>query len=149
MRFFFRLIAAPMMAMALLIAPAHAGDIDRSDPAATAIGFLKAFKSKDVVAMATFSNAENKEMFDDLAANGEASKAYKNVFKGWRFESALAWNGKVGDVRYRKGDAIVPFHEMEGDEVAVVVLTMENGVWGLEDINSPSKSRLESLPTSP
>ena len=149
MAILFKLIAAPLIAMALLIAPAHAGEIDRTDPSATAIGFLTAFKAKDVVAMATFSNAENKEMFDDLAANGEASKVYKNVFKGWRFESASAWDGSVGEVRYRKGQAIVPFHEMEGDEVAVVVLTKENGVWGLEDINSPSKSRLESLPTSP
>lgn len=149
MAYLFKLIAAPLMAIALLIAPAYADEIDRTDPSATAIGFLKAFKAKDVVAMAEFSNAENKEMFDDLAANGEASKVYNNVFRGWRFESASAWDGSVGQVRYRKGDAIVPFHEMEDDEIAVVVLTKENGVWGLEDINSPSKSRLESLPTSP
>ena len=52
-----------------------------------------------MIAMAKFSNAKNKEMFDDLAANGEASEFYKTVFAGQKFETVSAWDGAVGQAR--------------------------------------------------
>ena len=41
------------------------------------------------------------------------------------------------------------FHQMEGDEVAVFVLTNEDGVWGIEDINSPTRADFDAMPTTP
>ena len=142
----FKLIAAPMIAMALLRAQVQAGEVDRYNPIRAATGFLNAFKARDVVAMAKFSNAKNKEMFDDLAANGEASEFYKTVFAGQKFETVSAWDGAVGQARRYNFQAIVPFHGIHSDVVAVVVLTQENGVWGLKDISRISNSQLENLP---
>lgn len=145
-----RLIILPVIAVVLSMTPAQSADLDRTDPAAVAVAFLNAFKAKDVIAMAPLSNETNREMFTSLAAEGEAHKAYNDVFSGWRFDSAVAWDGTVQPTRYKEnGEAVVAFHQMPDDEVAVIVLTKENGIWGIEDINSPSNDQLMSLSTTP
>lgn len=148
MRFLMVTLAAPL-AVLLLAMQAIAAEVDRRDPAATATAFLEAYAAKDVVAMAPLSNETNRETFMALAEQGEEHEAYGEIFGGWRLEAAKAWQGTVATVRYSvKGNALVPFHEVDGD-VAVIVLTRENGIWGIEDINKWDKASFEARPTAP
>lgn len=147
MRFLMRLLAFPLMAL-LIAMPAGADEIDRQDPTATAVAFLTAYKARDVVAMAPLSNETNRKMFTALANEGKQHKAYDNVFGGWRWTAAQAWTGDVGTVRYNKGGhALVPFGEKDGEVFVVVLTSDDDGIWGLEDINSPDKADFEALPT--
>ena len=146
MRMSLSVLAAPVLALGLVIfSPVLAADLDRGDASATALAFLTAYKARDAAAMAPLVNAKNRELFTALAAEGEAHPAWGKVFGGWRWEAAEAAPGPVGVPRYSEdGEALVPFHEM-GDEVAVVVLTREDGQWAMEDINSPDKASFEAL----
>ena len=128
---------------------AMAEDVDRDDPAATAAAFLAAYQSRDLVAMAPLMNANNREFFDSLAAQGESHPRYRSIFKGWRWDAVTAWGGALGETRYKDGEAVVLFGEMSADEVAVVVLTREAEGWAVEDVNSPSPDDFTSLPTEP
>ncbi len=151
MRRFFLSLAIPLLTIGILfsVGSAHAGDLDRTDPAATAKAFLMAFKAKDVAAMAPLTNTKNRDMFSALAKDGDKHPAYDEIFGGWRFEAVEKWDGTVEPTRYDdRGRAIVGFATI-GDEVAVVVLTKDGDDWGLEDINSPSKQRFDELPTEP
>jgi len=148
-----KVLAAVFMALSLIVMSgpaAIADEIDRSDPVATAQAFLMAFKTKELATMAELVNSSNKEMFEELAVEGKTNRGYKEVFGGWRYEAALAATSVSEPLKYnRRGEGVVMFHQMEGDEVAVFVLTNEDGVWGIEDINSPSVADYDALSTTP
>ena len=148
-----KVLAAVFLSLSLIVMngpSAVATDIDRTDPVATAQAFLLAFKTKDLVKMAELVNSSNKEMFEELAAEGEANRGYKEVFGGWRYEAAVAASGVSDTVKYnRRGEGVVMFHKLEGDEVAVFVLTNEDGIWAIEDINSPGTAQYDDLPSTP
>ena len=151
MRMSLSVLAAPVLALGLAFAvsPVSAADPDRADPAATAAAFLTAYKARDAAAMAPLVNAKNHELFTALAAQGEAHPAWPKVFGGWRWEAAQASSGTTGPARYTETDeALVPFHDM-CDEIAVIVLTGEDGRWAMEDINSPDKATFEALSETP
>jgi len=148
-----KLLASVFLALSLIVISgpaAVADDIDRTDPVATAQAFLTALKTKDLAKMAELVNSSNKEMFEELAAEGEANRAYKEVFGGWRYQAALAASGVSDAVKYnRRGEGVVMFHQMDDNEVAVFVLKNEDGVWGIEDINSPSRESYDAMPSTP
>ncbi len=143
-----RLLAALPLLLALIVAlPAQA--LDRTDPAATAEAFLTAFAEKDLATMAALVNSNNEKMFRELAEEGESHKRYKSIFSGWRWEAGQKWSDASGETRYKGDEAVVFIAAMSANEVAVVVLTLEEGQWAVEDINSPSPERYNSLPTTP
>ena len=63
--------------------------------------------------------------------------------------TAEAWTGDLSEARYDGASALVKFADMEGDEVAVIVLMKDGDIWGVEDINSPSPADFEKLPKTP
>lgn len=146
---FRRSFLALMTCFAVLPATLAAAEVDRSDPVATAQAFLTAYKARDLAVMAELVNQTNKRDFTELAEQGESHGMYKGVFSGWRWEAATSAPDTVGEVRYRRDEAVVFLTDMPGDEVAVLVLTSDAGVWGIEDINSPSPADFAALPTTP
>ena len=112
---------------------------------------LRAYGRRDLESLSDFSLAMNREFFAEIAQQGEDHPRYDSIFKGWRFEAVEAWDGEMGETRYRdESTAVVKFHEMNESEVAVVVLEKnENGYWRFEDINSPARSEFDSLSTKP
>ena len=136
----------------LFVAPvsvASADDVDRSDPVATAGAFLKVYKAKDPAAMAPLMVEEAQGFLAEIAEQGESHKGWNRVFGGWRMTAAEGWDGDLSEARFRDGMAVVKFAEMEGDEVAVIMLKKEGDTWGVEDINSPSPADFEKLPKTP
>ena len=143
---------APVLALLFLIVSGPvapwAAEIDRTDPAATAQAFLTAYRAKDVKAMAPLANKTNEKFFNELAAQGETHKAFNDVFSGWRWE-AMQLSDTVGEVRYDKRGAMVFVGAMPGDEVGVIALTKDDGIWGIEDINSPSPADFQGMSATP
>ena len=138
------------LALAMAFPTAFAADVDRSSAHATAQAFLTAYKAKDLAMMAELVNQSNKKFFNKLAKEGEASSGYKEVFSGWRWKVAVGATEVSDEIRYNKrGEALMMFSEMPSNEVAVFVLTNEAGVWGIEDINSPTPAEFAAMPTTP
>lgn len=121
---------------------------DRSDAKSTAKAILKAYRTRDVIALSGLSRKFNRKLLAELAAQGESHPRYNSIFSGWRWQLIKKWNGQIGDVRYQKNKgrlgASVVFSEMNEHEVAVVTVIWEEGQWCFEDIHSPSIQRFES-----
>jgi hypothetical protein len=123
-----------------------ASAVDRTDARSTAQAVLQAYKARDLAALAGLSNAGNQQFFSEIAAQGEAHPRYASIFSGWRWDAVQAWDGALRDLRYRGADeARVHFGDMQGDEIAVVVLEWEDGQWAFEDVNSPSRADYQAL----
>lgn len=139
-----------LAALALVVALAGpAAALDRRDPADVTRAFLTAFQAQDLTAMAALVNANNRRLFEEIAAQGSSHPRWSDLFGGWRATAARAWTGALGAPRYRSGEAWVPFGSLAGGELAVLVLTEEDGGWAVEDINSPSREDVERLPIAP
>jgi len=136
-------------------APAHdapkAGPAVQAAPQEVAKQILAAYKARDHARLLALSNATNQPIMKQLAEQGEKHPRYKSIHGGWRARTVESWNGRLGDVRYPSPtEAWVAYQTDErGDEVFVVVLTLEDGKWLFEDINSPSKERFEKAPRTP
>jgi hypothetical protein len=118
--------------------------VDRSDPASTAAAVLRAYRARDVIAMAGLNNAANRQIFLELAAQGEAHPRYKSFFSGWRWASVQTWDGRVGETRYRNARAYVKYGARE-DRVLAVVLDFADGQWTFEDLNAPSAADFAAM----
>ena len=120
--------------------------VDRTDAAATAVAVLTAYQQKHLAELATLCTTGNRDIFVELADQGEKHPRYRSIFSGWRWESLANWDGQIGEVKYRNDKtAVVKFGEIGAKEVAVVVLEWADNIWCFEDINSPNKSNFESL----
>jgi len=148
MRILSRTLALFALLLAVAIAPS-ARAADRTDLVATAKAFAIAYGARDVVAMAELVNSNNTKMFRELAEQGENHRDYEGIFSGWRWKYGSKWSDASGEVRYRRDQALVLVSEIADDEVAVLVFTSEDGLWGLEDIHSPSKSSWEGYSPTP
>lgn len=146
-----RLALSISLALAILgaaDAPALArSSVDRTDARATARAVIGANRAKDLAALAKLSTGGNRRMLAEIAAKGEAHPRYRSIFRGWRWKAIQAWNGKLGRVRYAKGDppkrVRVEFQKM-GREVTVVTLDRRKGKWAFDDIHSRSEKRFQS-----
>ena len=123
------------------------GNVDRSDPESTAQAILTAYKAKDLSALADFSTTSNKEILSEIAAQGEKHPRYQSIFSGWRWEAVQGWQGKLGEVRYKRiaGEPVAQVYlgGLDGDKIAVVTLTWEKGQWCFDDINRSDRQRFE------
>ncbi len=124
------------------------GGLDRTDATSTATAILTAYKSKDLKTLATLCNSTNRGMFDELANQGEAHPRYNSIWQGWRWEAVAGWDGTIRETRYDEDEALVHFADMEGDEIAVVVLSWEDDQWAFEDVNSPDRSSFKKISTT-
>ncbi|MDH3600685.1 MAG: hypothetical protein OEU26_13710 [Candidatus Tectomicrobia bacterium] len=105
--------------------------VDRTSAKETARAILSAYRSRDVIALASLVNRTNRSIFIELAGQGENHPRYGSVFSGWRWQGVQAWDGKLGEARYRHyvgtaGDeyqANVKFGQLGPDELLVVTLT--------------------------
>ncbi len=128
--------------------PAQQARTDRSDARSTAQAILTAFQRRDVIALAGLTNQVNKQIFVELAEQGEGHPRYDLVFEGWRWEIVEAWDGGLSEARYRhfvgsardSYEAQVQFADMGTDEIGVVTMTWEGNQWAFEDINSPDRA---------
>lgn len=137
-----------LMILAIAAAGPAVADTDRSDPRAVTDAFLTAYKARDLDALATLVNRYNRNLFEEIAAQGEAHPDYTEVFGGWRGEAADGWDGETLEVRYDGSQAVVRFADLSADETAVLVLDDENG-WAVADINSPDRADYDALPSTP
>lgn len=120
--------------------------VDRTNAKATAGAVLSAYRARDVIALAGLVNETNRGIFVELAGKGESHPRYNSVFSDWRWESVQAWNGQMGEARYRhyvgtardEYQAHIKFGQLGPDELLVVTLTWEGGKWCFEDIHSPT-----------
>lgn len=134
----------PVPAAAFQVEPAEPPRA-RIDPAEAARAILTAYRARDLAALARSATADNRALLQEIAAQGEAHPRYRSVFGGWRTAAVQAWDGRVGEVRYRdlrdgpRGtvEAQVAFGR-SADEVFVVTLELRGSTWLFEDINSPT-----------
>jgi hypothetical protein len=142
----FTAVAALLVVFSASAASLTGQTVDRTDPSATAAAVLSAYQAREVEALAPLANRDNRELLLELSAQGEQHPRYQSIFSGWRWDAVHAWDGVLGEVRYRNAaEALVSFAELGPDEIAVVVLTWEEGGWAFEDVNSPSRARFEAL----
>ncbi len=122
--------------------------IDRNDAKDTALAILQAYKTRDMVALASLSRELNRDIFSEMVKQGENHPRYNSIFSGWRSQAVQAWQGQIGEVRYRGGSgsetARVKFAETGPDRIIVVVLIWENGKWCFEDINTSDRNTFEA-----
>tara|TARA_B100001971_G_scaffold24097_1_gene18750 strand:- start:57 stop:539 length:483 start_codon:yes stop_codon:yes gene_type:complete len=130
--------------------PSSQAQVDRTDAKSTAGAMLRAYKAKDLRTLATLSTKSDHDFLIEMADSGESHRRYRDFmevnFSGWRWEGMLAWNGQIGEARYKQStggwgsriDASVKFGESESGSILVVKLEWEDGKWCFEDIHSPS-----------
>jgi len=133
--------------LVLAVSQAARAETDRNDPRAVSAVFLTAFKARDTATLATLVNRYNRKFFEEIAAEGESHPGYAEVFGGWRGAAADAWDGTTLELRFDGEQAVVRFGDIAADEVAVLVLSDEDG-WAVADINSPDRADFEALPDS-
>lgn len=125
--------------------------VDRSDARSTATAALKAYQSRDVIALAGLVVPNNRQIFIELAGQGKQHPRYNSIFSGWRWQLVQSWNGNIGKVHYRHNVgsavdnyvAVVKFADMGPDEISVVTLDWGDGQWWFEDIHSPSRAEFD------
>jgi len=126
--------------------------LDRGDAPATAAAFLRAYAAKDLLAMAELANDDNRQIIQELKAQGESHPRWRSVFAGSRWDAVSNWKGNLGETRYfertvlekKKAEAEVQFAEASTPgKLVVVTLTWEAGKWCFEDINFPRKETFE------
>jgi hypothetical protein len=115
--------------------------VDRTDAKSTAGAILRAYKAKDLRTLATLSTKSDHDFLIEMADSGESHRHYRDFmesnYSGWRWEGMLAWNGQIGEARYKQStggwgsriDASVKFGELGPEEVLVVKLKCEEGKW--------------------
>ena len=115
--------------------------VDRTDAKSTAGAVLRAHKAKDLRTLATLATKSDHDFFIEMADSGESHRHYRDFmesnFSGWRWEGMLAWNGQIGEARYKQStggwgsriDASVKFGESESGSILVVKLKWEDGKW--------------------
>ena len=111
--------------------------VDRTDAKSTAGAILRAYKAKDLRTLATLSTKCQYDFFIEMADLGESHSPYRDfmeeLFWEWRGEGMRAWNGQIGEARYKQSmskiRASVKFGELGPEEVLVVKLKCEEGKW--------------------
>ena len=109
--------------------------VDRTDAKSTAGAILRAYKAKDLRTLATLSTKSDHDFLIEMADSGESHRRYRDFmevnFSGWRWEGMLAWNGQIGEARYKQSSskATVKFGELGPEEFLVVKLKCEDGKW--------------------
>ena len=115
--------------------PSSQAQVDRTDAKSTAGAMLRAYKAKDLRTLATLATKSDHDFFIEMADSGESHRRYRDFmevnFSGWRWEGMLAWNGQIGEARYKQSSskATVKFGELGPEEFLVVKLKCEDGKW--------------------
>ncbi len=126
--------------------------VDRNDPGSTAYAVLYAFKTKDFQALPGLVLETNRQQAADFACLDDTSRARLSFYQNWRWQSVDAWNGQIGEIRYRhyvsanrdEYRANVIFGESGPDELLIVTLFREDGKWAFEDLHSPPRQSFNS-----
>ena len=109
------------------------------DPRATAIAILDACRGSDPAVLRPLATSSNADEIPQPEAGQSLCAAIFGV-DSWRNQAVTAWDGQIQAVRRDGERARALFHAMEGDEVAVVAMKLENDQWRFDDINSPSRA---------
>ena len=117
--------------------PSSQAQVDRTDAKSTAGAMLRAYKAKNLRTLATLATKSDHDFLIEMADSGESHRRYRDFmevnFSGWRWEGMLAWNGQIGEARYKQSRskirASVKFGELGPEEVLVVKLKCEEGKW--------------------
>jgi hypothetical protein len=129
---------------------AAARDVDRTNPAAVAAAALTALRAKDLATVATYCRGDNAVLFNEVAIQGERHPRYRSIFSGWRWDMVSGWNRRIGEARLRdEGTAVVPFADVNRDEVAAVTLFLVDGKWWVDDMNRFSKRTIATMSAMP
>jgi hypothetical protein len=127
-------------------------ELDRTDSRLTATAILQAYKTRDLLALSELSTRGNRAILSEVIKEGEQHPRYNSIFSGWRWQSIQAWQGQVGESRYRQLSetenrylkARVKFAENGRDSFVVVTLILEDGKWCFEDINNADRQGFEA-----
>jgi hypothetical protein len=127
--------------------------LDRTDAPATAAAVLRAYAAKDLAAMAELSNADNRQIINEMIAQRENHPRWRSAFVGGRWDAVSNWKGNLGETRYfelnvlgRKDvEAQVQFAETSPPgKLVVVSLVWEGGKWCFQDIKFPASRNLRT-----
>ena len=131
--------------------PRKISKLDRTNPQATTLTVLSAYKEQDLKILKLLSTDENIKIIEKLMLDQEIVEG-RRIFSNWRWEMIEKWDGTIKDIRKNKeGDAmyLAFFKPADGkalSEVGVVKMTLEGGQWCFDDIQSPTKMEFERLP---
>ncbi|HEX7901233.1 MAG TPA: hypothetical protein VF950_25975 [Planctomycetota bacterium] len=119
--------------------------VDRANAASTAKAALTAYKAKDLDALGAVAASSNLVILKELKEQGEKHPRWKSLFVGGRWEAVSKWSGPTLPARYfGEKLARVPFGEPTAEgRLTVVVLKWEEGKWGFEDVNFPTRESFE------
>jgi len=117
----------------------------RTDARSTAYAVLYAFRHKEYELLANFVLERNVERATNFAQLDESDPARISFYSNWRWQHILAWDGRIGDIRYRhyvsnerdEYRANVVFGDLGSAELLVVTLIWENMMWAYEDLHTP------------
>ena len=89
--------------------------------------------------MITVGSPEWHEPLTEVVEKGEAAKAYREIFRGWRHEAAVAWDGNFLEMRTKtfgggKTYTMLPYHTDKEGWIGVIMLLKNDGGWYVDDI---------------
>lgn len=89
--------------------------------------------------MAELSDPRAKRMFAEIAEKGADARGYREIFGGWRFEAAAAWDGNFGEMRSKtfqsgKTYIMLPYHFATEGWIGVLMLLEIDTGWIVDDI---------------
>lgn len=125
--------------------------IDRTSARAVARAALVAYRDRDLAGLVAVANATNRALLGEIERQGSSHPRYASIFGGARWAAVQGWDGQLTVVHRRQSggrqEALVPFYWHESPGPAdVVVLTLEDGAWGFEDVATIPRDELSALP---
>lgn len=121
-------------------APAIADQVNhRYHPVVTATEFLKSFAAKDASRMLAVGSPDWAEPLGEVVEKGEAAKAYREIFRGWRHAAAEGWDGNFLEMRTKtygggKTYTMLPYYTDPEGWIGVLMLQRNDGGWYVDDI---------------
>ncbi|MEJ6398849.1 hypothetical protein [Yoonia sp. 208BN28-4] len=142
------------------------GHIDLTDPNATAVAVIEAFRAKDGPAFGPLVNEVNARFATMVADMPADDPEWDDLFSSWRQQGLDVWDGTILPAKQRGDDPMtltVPFALSSNDvgqplsqtecaapcRYLVIVLTRDSETdttWGFEDINGRDLSAYDADP---
>lgn len=135
-----RLLFPFFIVFGFFLTAAHADEVNhRSNPVLTATEFLKSFAAKDAARMMKVGSPDWAEPLSEVVEKGEAARAYREIFRGWRHKAAESWDGNFLEMRAKtfaggKSYTMLPYYTDTEGWIGVLMLRKNDGGWYVDDI---------------
>ena len=108
-------------------------EVDPNSLTSVATAILRGYVDKDVEVLSRHAPEVAKEHLSKL---DKGSELYERVFdpKGWRMQTAVAWDGTIRAVRIDGERARVHYADLDTDRIGVVALRKVGEHWAFDDL---------------